>query len=338
MSRSGCNHSPRLAGHHWRGRWKLTPSYVDRLSSQAQVRGCWDISMPTPSWRQPFCAFIWSAQPESHSAERPVKQFPARHGGSDDQQPDHQRRGPAAGVEHRRPDPHPQRRQPPSPGRPERTRSAAAAARQRAAVRRPARRTRGDQDPRHPRRRRRGRVRRGRAGAEAGPRPRFSGAWPPGPAARALAAGAEPDTVDGPLIALELMSADPVDQLVPRVHLARHRGQRHQDPPLGRVSSASWPRAVTSRCASSMTSTAPAVAGIPLSGGRQAAAQHRLDPQHQFPRAKRLGHLVIGAQFSPAISSPGPRCAAGARLHRVTMTPSPRGHGHWVHWQGKHGS
>ena len=64
----------------------------------------------------------------------------------------------------------------------------AAAARQRAAVRRPARRTRGDQDPRHPRRRRRGRVRRGRAGAEAGPRPRFSSAWPPGPAARALAA------------------------------------------------------------------------------------------------------------------------------------------------------
>jgi hypothetical protein len=23
-------------GHHWRGRWKLTPCYVDRLSSRAQ--------------------------------------------------------------------------------------------------------------------------------------------------------------------------------------------------------------------------------------------------------------------------------------------------------------
>jgi anti-sigma regulatory factor (Ser/Thr protein kinase) len=40
--------------------------------------------------------------------------------------------------------------------------------------------------------------------------------------------------VDGALVALELVPAYPVDQLSTRVHPAGNRGQRHQDPPLGR--------------------------------------------------------------------------------------------------------
>src|SRR5215469_6750343 len=40
--------------------------------------------------------------------------------------------------------------------------------------------------------------------------------------------------VDRPLVALELIPANPVDQLETRVHPARHRGQGDQDSPFGR--------------------------------------------------------------------------------------------------------
>ena len=160
---------------------------------------------------------------------------------------------------------------------------------------RPARRTRGDQNPRHPRRRRRGRVRRGRAGAEAGPRPRFSGAWPPGPAARALAASAEPDTV--------AESSTPRQRLMP--------GRRPDQFPQ-----------------------------FALVLHDQHRCRHRRDLPFRYVRcrAARAGSPMIPAPARLRTSSPGPRCGAGARLHPVTMTPSPRGHGHWVHWQGKQGS
>src|SRR6185437_8932019 len=105
--------------------------------------------------------------------------------------------------------------------------------------------------------------------------------------------------VNGPLIPLELVPPDPVDQLEPGVHPARHGGKRQQQAPFGRGQ-------VYGRTAHHHgppwlvdDQFVVAVAGDALLGGRDtgAAPQDRLHAEHQFPWAERLGHVVVGAQL-----------------------------------------
>src|SRR5579859_4908831 len=103
--------------------------------------------------------------------------------------------------------------------------------------------------------------------------------------------------VDGALVALELIPADPVDQLEPGVHPARDGGQGTQDAPLGRGQVGRGaahhdlaPRRVDEQGPVAVTDRAGR-------GDRGAAAQDGLDPQDQLARAERLGDVVIGAEL-----------------------------------------
>src|SRR5580693_2072634 len=103
--------------------------------------------------------------------------------------------------------------------------------------------------------------------------------------------------VDGALVALELIPADPVDQLEPGVHPARDGGQGTQDAPLGRGQIGRGaahhdlaPRRVDEQGLA-------AVADRAGGGDRGAATQDGLDAQDQLARAERLGDVVIGAEL-----------------------------------------
>src|SRR6185437_7754554 len=107
--------------------------------------------------------------------------------------------------------------------------------------------------------------------------------------------------VDRPLVALELVPAHPVDQLEAGVDAPGHGRERAEYPPLGggerrlRAAHGHGPARL-------VDDQGPAPeAGDAVGGrGRAAAAQDRLHPQHELPRAERLGHVVVRAELEPA--------------------------------------
>src|SRR6185437_6111603 len=107
--------------------------------------------------------------------------------------------------------------------------------------------------------------------------------------------------VDRPLVAFELVSPHLVDQLEAGVDPPGDRGERAENPPL-RGRKLDRRAAHGHRSPRLVDDQVPAaVAGDALRRrGRPATAQDRLHPQHQFPRAERLGHVVVRAEFEPA--------------------------------------
>src|SRR3974390_3230589 len=106
--------------------------------------------------------------------------------------------------------------------------------------------------------------------------------------------------IDGALVALELVAAYLVDELVARVDAAGNPGQREQHTPLGRRELdglAPHDREVPVLVDHELTGTER----LWSAAGRVAgpAPQDRLDAQHDLARAERLRHVVVGAEFEP---------------------------------------
>src|SRR5713101_863699 len=104
--------------------------------------------------------------------------------------------------------------------------------------------------------------------------------------------------VDSALVALEVVAADAVNQLEPRVDPAGDRGQGYQDAPFRR---SQLDFAAADLChPPGLVDDQGAVPepADPLLGRRcRVAAQDRLDPEHQLTRAERLGHVVVGTEL-----------------------------------------
>src|SRR5215472_12010607 len=106
--------------------------------------------------------------------------------------------------------------------------------------------------------------------------------------------------VDGPLITLELVSSDPVDQLEPRVNPAWYVRERDKQPPLG------WRhfhlRTADIHDTPLLVDDEQAVTEAAWSGGDRRCApspKDRLDPQHQLARAEGFSHVIVRAQLKP---------------------------------------
>src|SRR5215475_6164873 len=104
--------------------------------------------------------------------------------------------------------------------------------------------------------------------------------------------------VDRPLVAIEFVAADAVDQLEPRVHPAGYGGERDEDAPLGRSQvhrltpdQDSPARLVDLQCA------VPEPAYLLIAVGRRLAPQYGLHSQDKLARAEGLRHVVVGAEL-----------------------------------------
>src|SRR3984957_13220180 len=108
--------------------------------------------------------------------------------------------------------------------------------------------------------------------------------------------------VDAALVALELVAARAVDDLVPRVDPPRDRRQRDQHAPLGRGQRHAGPADLDRPALLVDHQQALAIAG--RRGGPAVGlappAQDGLAAQDQLARAERLGHVVVGAHLQAA--------------------------------------
>src|SRR5215469_12008341 len=124
--------------------------------------------------------------------------------------------------------------------------------------------------------------------------------------------------VDGALIALELITPYPVDQLESRIHPAGHGCQGHEDAPLGR-------RQVDARAPHPRLTPwfvkhehSLAISDRALHIGLAAPAQDCLHPQHELSRAERLGDVVVCAE----LETPDPVLLGALRGQQENRRPA----------------